>query len=83
MNNLFTNIAHTRICDFLDDLNEGRKKKFRIQYILHEQGHYIYCAVNKDKEVYFTALTDTGELPKDMATNWRIWSIIKEDFKIK
>lgn len=80
--NLFTPLADNLALQMLENINEGKKEKekYVAHFAMHEKGHVIYVAVNKNKDMLFNALTDTGELPKDMSVNWRTWSHIKQEF---
>ena len=82
--NLFTPLADNLALQMLENINEGRKpkEKYKAHFAMHEQGHIIYIAVNSQKEMLFNALTEYGELPKNMSTCWRSWHHIQQDFKI-
>lgn len=82
--NLFTPLADSLALQMLESINEGKKakEKYVAHYAFHEKGHIIYAGIIQNKEMLFNALTDTGELPKDVSVNWRTWSHIKQEFEL-
>jgi len=82
--NLFTPLADAKALGLLEAVNDGRneKDKYHAHFAFSEKGHIIYIAVNKDKDVIFNVLTDTGGFPKNMSTCWRNWHHIKQDLGI-
>lgn len=84
MTNLFTPLADNLALEMLDNINEGLKPKeqYKAHCAIHEKGHIIYIAINKEGKMLFNALTDTGELPKGMSVNWRTWEHIKQEFNL-
>ena len=70
----------------LNSLNEGKKGKekfdfdqIKFKFETKLGPIYVFSASNKNNQIYFNALTESGETPTGFSADWRIGAIVKQE----
>jgi len=78
---IFEPLILQRAAQLLENLNDGRKHKFVMQWFFTEKGLYIFLAADKTKDVIFNALDSLGNIPADFPVNWRTWPHVQTELQ--
>lgn len=83
MASLFDVLVADKAISVLNAVNDGMKEKdkFKLEPELWKR-YKQYFIIVAESRVYgrmFNILTDTGDFPEGMPTNWRIWNNILDD----
>jgi hypothetical protein len=85
MSDLFTQLAVDKIVSLLDTVNADLKKKDKLQLVkcLVFGNYYIPVAVSNLYGEMYNIVTNTGEMPAGMPTNWRSKRLVIDELGLK
>lgn len=85
MADLFTQLAADRIVSLLQTVNADLKKKDQLQLVkcLVFGNYYIPVAVSNLYGEIYNVVTNTGDMPAGMPTNWRSKHLVIDELGLK
>lgn len=85
MADLFTQLAADRIVSLLETVNADLKKKDKLQLVkcLVFSKYYIPVAVSNLYGEMYNVITNTGDMPAGLPTNWRSKHLVIDELGLK